>query len=250
MYQLTVSVDSANASWLYSVEDLVKSKLKDCYAVSALSVSGRRLYCGFGCEACNRVKLNAAVKEGLVEMYAVISKFDFVKHNLALSLPSLRYDMLLHTLVAFDRENEHKLLNKLVNVKNGMALDGVFNFKMGELKDRWLEICKLTRTNGAYLYDDETYNELLRFLISAVNPKVNKLTVCEYNGKYRITGALKNSILDLNAVDIAELMYYLIDLAPLELFIDGSITNGELYRRLTGIFDAKTINTYKNKTKN
>ncbi len=137
-----------------------------------------------------------------------------------------------------------------MSVKNGMALDGIFNFKMGELKDRWLEICNLTKTNGAYLYDDETYNELLRFLISAVNPKINKLTVCEHNGKYRITGALKNSMLDLSAVDVAELMYYLIDLAPLELFIDGSITNGELYRRLTGIFDAKTISTYKNKTKN
>ena len=57
-------------------------------------------------------------------------------------------------------------------------------------------------------------------------------------------------MLDLSAVDVAELMYYLIDLAPLELFIDGAITNGELYRRLTGIFDAKTISTYKNKTKN
>ena len=54
MYQLTVSVDNANAGWLYSVEDIVKSKLKECFAVSALSVSGRRLYCGFGCEACNR----------------------------------------------------------------------------------------------------------------------------------------------------------------------------------------------------
>lgn len=249
MYQLTVSVDSANAGWLYSVEDIVKGKLKDCFAVSALNVSGRRLYCGFGCESTCRAQLLSAVKESLVEMYAVVSKFDFVKNNLELSLPPLSYDILLHTLVAFDRENEYKILNKLVSVKNGMALDGVFNFKMKELKERWLEICNLTKNNGAYLYDDETYNELLRFLISAVNPKINRLTVCEYDGKYKLTGALKNSVLDLNARDGSELMYYLIDLAPLELLIDGKISNIELSRRLIGIFDAKTIGTRKNKTK-
>lgn len=240
MFQLTVSVDNSKADWLYSVEDIIKNKLNGCFAVSALSQSGRRLYCGFGCESQNRTQMLAAIKECLVEMYAVVTKFDFIKQNLSIGLPQLSYEILLHTLVAFDRENEHKMLRRILQVEDGMALDGVFNFKLGELKSRWLEICSLTKSNGAYLYDDETYNELLRFLISAVNPKINKLTVCEDDGKYRLTGALKNSTLDLKAGDGTELMYYLIDLAPLELVIDGRITNREISRRLVGIFDAKT----------
>ena len=166
-----------------------------------------------------------------------------------LGLPPARYELLLRTLVAFDRENEHKLLNKLVKIEDGMTIDGVFNFKMGELKERWLEICKLTKSNGAYLYDNATYNELLRFLISAVDPKINKLTVYETDGKYRLTGALKKGVLDLNAGDSMELMYYLIDLAPLELIIDGGITNRELSDRLIGIFDAKTADTRGKETK-
>ncbi len=249
MYQITVSVDSANADWLYSVDDIIGNKLKNCIAVSALSISGRRLYCSFGCEQGSRTQMITAIKEYLVELFGVVSKFDFIKRNLLLGLPKTNYELLLHTLVAFDRENEHKLLNKIIKVEDGMALDGVFNFKLGELKERWLEICNLTRNNGAYLYDDETYNELLRFLISAVNPKINKLTVRENNGKYRVTGALKNSVLDFDVCNSSELMYYLIDLAPLELIIEGRISNIELANRLTGIFDAKTLNTAKNKTK-
>ncbi|MCM1367384.1 MAG: hypothetical protein NC184_01025 [Roseburia sp.] len=249
MFQLTVSVDSSKADWLYSVEDIIKNKLNNCFAVSALSMSGRRLYCGFGCEPQYRAQMLADIKECLVEMYAVVTKFDYIKKNLSLSLPHIRYEILLRTLVAFDRENEHKLLQNALHVEDGMALDGVFNFKLGELKERWLEICNLTKSNGAYLYDDQTYNELLKFLISAVNPKISKLTVCENDGKYRLTGALKNSTLDLSACDALELMYYLIDLAPLELIIDGSISNSELSQRLIGIFDAKTSATYKNKTK-
>lgn len=249
MFQITVSVDASKADWLYSVEDVMKSKLEECSAVSALNLSGRRLYCGFGCEQESRARMLAAIKDCLIEMYAVYTKFDFIKQNLMLGLPTARYELLLRTLVAFDRENEHKLLGKLVKIEDGMALDGVFNFKMGELKERWLEICKLTKSNGAYLYDNATYNELLRFLISAVDPKINKLTVYEADGKYRLTGALKKGTLDLNAGDGMELMYYLIDLAPLELIIDGGITNRELSERLIGIFDAKTADTRRNKTK-
>ena len=249
MFQITVSVDSCRADWLYSVEDVIQNKLEDCYGVCALHESGKRVYCAFGCESENRASLLAAVKACLIEFYAVVVKFDYIKRNLPLSLPRLRYEILLRTLVAFDRENEHKLLNSVVNVEDGLALDGLFNFRLGELKERWLEICGLTKSNCTYLLDDDTYNELLRFLISAVNPKINKLTVCERDGNYRLTGRLKNRALELNAEDSLELMYYLIDLAPLEVEIDGAISNNELSRRLVGIFDAKTRTNFKNKTK-
>ncbi len=249
MFQITVSVDGSKADWLYSVEDIIKNKLGTCSAVTALHMSGSRLYCGFGCEPEFRVQMCSVIKDCLIEMFAVVTKFDYIKRNLSICLPSLRYEILLRTLVAFDRENEHKILSDVIAVEDGMALDGIFNFKLGELKERWLEICRLTISNGAYLNDDDTYNELLRFLISAVNPKINKLTVCERDGKYRLTGNLKNSLLDVNAGDSMELMYYLIDLAPLELVIDGGITNSELFGRLTGIFDAKMSNSRKNKTK-
>lgn len=249
MYQITVSVDSANADWLYSVDDIIGNRLKNCIAVSALNMSGRRLYCSFGCEAHMRSQMIAAVKDYIIEIFGVACKFDYIKRNLTLDLPKLNYEVLLHTLVAFDRENEHKMLNKIIHVEDGMTLDGVYNFKLGELKERWKEICDLTRSNGAYLYDDETYNELLRFLISAINPKINKLTICEKDGKYRLTGSLKNRSLDIFVGSGAELMYYVIDLAPLELVIDGIITNSELYKKLDGIFDVKTLPHIQKQTK-
>lgn len=249
MYQITLSIDGNKADWIYSFGEMIEKKLCECSAVSAVNLSGGRVYCSFGCEPAHKQQLISAVKECLADMFGVVCKFDFIKRNLTVKLSNLNYEMLLHTLVAFDRENERKILNKLIKVEDGMALDGIFNFKMGELKQRWLEICDLTRNNGAYLYDDETYNELLRFLISAVNPKINKLTVRECNGKYRLTGSLKNSVLDLIICNSSELMYYLIDLAPLELIIDGGISNRELSKRLFGIFDAKALNSVNNKTK-
>ena len=249
MYQITISVDYNRADWLYSVDDVIKNKLNSCFAVSALRTSGRRVYCSFGCEKESRTQMLDAIKSGLIELFGVMGKYDFIKKHLSLGLSKTNYDLLLHTLVAFDRENEYKLLDKIICVEDSMALDGVFNFKLCELKERWIEICNLTRNNGAYLYDDETYIELLRFLISAVNPKVNKLTIRESDGSYSLFGSLKNSVIDISVKSGAELMYYLIDLAPLELIIDGQLSNRELSKRLEGIFDAKMLNHSQNKTK-
>ena len=99
---------------MYSVDEVIKNKLQNCYAVSALNTYGRRVYCSFGCENESKSQMLGAVKEGLVEMFGVVAKFDFIKRNLMISLPQTNYELLLHTLVAFDRENEHKLLNKIV----------------------------------------------------------------------------------------------------------------------------------------
>lgn len=240
MYQITISAEGDRADWLYSVEEVIKNRLRDCIAVSAMGGHGRRIYCSFGCEPKSKSQMLSAIKEGVVETLGVVGKFEFIKNNLLLALPEQNYDLLLHTLVAFDRENERKLLNQIVCVEDNMALDGIYNFKLRELKERWLEICNLTRNNGMYLNDDETYNELLRFLISAVNPKINKLTVCENEGKFRLTGRLKNSNINIVAKSSSELMYYLVDFAPLELIIDGGLSSSDLTKRLTGIFDAKT----------
>ena len=67
------------------------------------------------------------------------------------------------------------------------------------------------------------------------------------NGREIPLDSLKNSVLDLDVGNSSELMYCLVDLAPLELVIDGRISNRELSKRLIGIFDAKTLNTIKNK---
>lgn len=249
MFQLTISVDEQNSNWIYSIDEIIKSRLNNCNAVSAVSRIGKRVYCVFGCEKETKRIMIGLIKECIIETFEVFAKYDFIKSNLSISLSQLRYEILLRTLVAFDRENERKLLNRIVKIKEGMTLDGYFNFLLTELKERWLEICKLTQSNKDYLFDDDTYNELVRFLISAINPKIKKVTVFESNNKYCISGYTDGGELFLSASDGIQLMYYLIDLAPLELVIDGKLSNGDLFRRIVGIFDAKTIDGRKNYTK-
>ena len=84
-----------------------------------------------------------------------------------------------------------------------------------------------------------TFNELLKFLISAVNPKIMLLKIQQQGESFLLKGDVASGDFRALAKDARQLMYYLIDLAPLELTIEGDIEDKSLKERLVNIFDAK-----------
>ncbi len=181
------------------------------------------------------------MRDSFIDMYATVVKYDYLKSVTRLPLERNSYNLLLHTLVAFDRENERELIQDALSLCNGMALDGIFYFRLRELKARWDEIGALASDNAAYLIDEDTLNELIRFLISAVSPKVMRLDICQHDEEYNVSGRLPESEFEYNIMDTEQLLLYLIDIAPLELRLNGNFTDQHLYDRLIRIFDAKRV---------
>ena len=156
------------------------------------------------------------------------------------------YRLLLHTLVAFDRECERELLFSIVKVTQTISLDGLFDFRLSELKKRWDEIRALIVSNASFLHDELTLNELLRFLVSAIDPKIMKLELKQQGDEFLLTGVHNNSEFKLVTKGGDNLMLYLIDLAPIELEICGELFDNKLYCRLVEVFDAKVKTLPKN----
>lgn len=236
MYQVKISVADKYSSWYYAVSDVLNERVKRADALSALCKDDARLYVTFACENKDRARLKGAIKSCLLDMYAVAAKLDYIRTHLNANLKGNDLNVLLHTLVAFDRENERVIIDEAVNIEDGMSIDGIFHFKLKKLRERWDDICKLTNENALYLNDGKTFNELLRFLIGAVNPKLIKLIVAESERGFDI---YDEDGFNATAADDLHLMYYLIDLAPLELVIKGGIKDRELLGRLHSMFDAK-----------
>lgn len=241
MYQINMSINEANEHWFRTIEQVLTKKLKQFNGIVATNFSFNRLNISFACENENKINVCAVIKECLMEMYSKVCKLEYMKKHLKLPMMNnASYLVLLHTLVAFDRETENELLNQEFELKNNMALDGFYNFRLKELRSRWNEICLMAADNAYYLNCEDTLNELLRFLISAVNPKMQKLEITQYKDEYKIYAKLENGNFEIKASDSQQLMVYLIDIAPLELVINGKLSDARLLKQLTNIFDAKT----------
>lgn len=237
MYQFNMSIDKAKSHWFENAEKLFGRKIKASGGITAAKECDGRLNVSVACENENKQKTVVAIRESIAEIFLTTVKLDYL--NSALNMPLLKsdaYKILLHTLVAFDRDTEKEIIYSALNLGDNLALDGFFNFKLVELRKRWDDIAELAVNNSAYLKSDETLNELLKFLMSAISPKVTKLEIVKRNGYYSVKGN-SNGDFEYRICSPEQLMVYLINIAPMELTLRGSFENDEIFDRLIGIFD-------------
>ncbi len=238
MFQFGFSVAGEHANWFKTIEEVFAIRVKKCGGIYACAETPTATIVSVACEKC-KSQLLGEIRSCLIDMYATVVKYEFLRNAIKLPLDRNSYNLLIHTLVAFDRENERELIESCLIMQDGMSLDGIFNFRMQELKKRWQEIADLAMSNALYLLDEETFNELIRFLIGAVNPKIMRLDVKQTDNRFNVCGHLPESDFEYDIVGTEQLMLYLIDIAPLELRLSGNFTDKRLCNRLMQIFDAK-----------
>jgi len=240
MYQFNMSVNKKNAGWFSAIEKVFTIKMRALDGVVAFKDNASRIEISAACESERRGEAEEVIKHTLREMYLTVCKYEYLAG--VLKIPALSRDsfkILIHTLVVFDREAENEIIENNLVLNDCLALDGFFHFRLGELKKRWDEIAQLASHNSLYLNHEETLNELLRFLISAVTPKIQKLSVSVSEGCYNVTGRYQNSNFEFRLLSPEKLLVYLINVAPLELTLDGEFSDERLYKRIVSIFDGK-----------
>ncbi len=243
MFQFGFSIANEHESWYDTISEVFAIKVKKCGGICASVRKADRTIVAVACETPRKTALLKEIRGCFIDMFATVVKYEYLKRAIRLPLERNSYNLLLHTLVAFDRENEREIIEENMPVCDGMSLDGVFYFRLGELRTHWEEIARLATENAPYLIDEDTLNELIRFLISAVNPKIMRLEVRQQDNRYNVHGHLPESEFDYNIIGTEQLLLYLIDIAPLELRLSGHFTDKRLCDRLVRIFDAKRAET-------
>ncbi|MCL1953724.1 MAG: hypothetical protein FWF58_03145, partial [Firmicutes bacterium] len=130
-----------------------------------------------------------------------------------------------------------ELLDRTLIVHDTMSIDGYFNFRLYEIRDRWLDICKLAKENALFLTDRETMFELLRFLMSTIKPKIEKIVVKQFNSIFEVYTLDDQLLIQLDNPE--DLLLYFIETAPLEIRIVGDILPKQQRLILDSIFDDK-----------
>ncbi len=183
------------------------------------------------------------LKENLAEMILTIYKKDYILSRLSFEIDSsVNMHIFLQTLVCFDSEMDKQIIMESLNFEKSIYFGSFINFRLKFLKTKWDELVTLANDNIMYLLSEDSFVELIKFLISnldyrcyAVNifTKKDCYLLCDMEGK-----VIKDFLLDKNIVyDDNKLLTSLIALNPEKIIIHcDSFLKENLLKNLYNFF--------------
>lgn len=127
--------------------------------------------------------LRRYTEENIAEIIAIGYKYDYLDKRLFLPLLSPKQKRLLCTaLVAADLEEDREYVLRRLSRDRQYSIDGVFNFRLGELKKRWDGVLEyIPQQFGSASLDD-----FVNFLVEESEGKVYVKEGKVYDGGYRL----------------------------------------------------------------
>lgn len=118
------------------------------------------------------------LKDKLADVIAVNYKYCYFKRNLKITgLSSLDKEVLLTALIAADIDEDKKYIFKKLRLFSEYAIDGIFNFRMKPLKEKWKEII-------GYVPNGFTDSQLKDFVGYLLKDKTGKRVYIEGSSVY------------------------------------------------------------------
>ncbi len=140
--------------------------------------------------ACNEYEKNRLIlhlQDIISECICYFYKKDFLISNLHINIgDEMSKQAFISALLFFDRETDRYIVNKYLNISNKLNLDGFFNFKLKTLKDKWKELIEIANQNEIYLYSNETFMELIKFLVDNIEVKSDVINIMSFNDTYDV----------------------------------------------------------------
>ena len=183
----------------------VYKQLKEKFALEAeckIETSNGEILLSVTSADAYALRLKRFTNERIADVLVIGYKYEFFRRNLFLPLLSEKEKfLLLVSLVSADYAEDKKyVLRRLDGIKN-CSLDGVYNFRLGELKNRWKEVAEYIPTDfGKY-----SLESFLDYVITDGESRAYLKNGKAYDENYRL---LNRGELLGNTSQLAELLLY------------------------------------------
>jgi len=246
MYEINLSIDNAKADTLARLQERLAPYVSRADGVMVLAESVGRPTLTLACEEDKKAVLTCGITESVADIIVNKFKSEYLIENSKLPINNtVNYNAFLKALVAFDREFDRELVLKKLFLSKDLMLDGFYNFRLRELRARWQEVVALANDNSGYVTFQETFLELLKFIVNTINESIDEIHVRKKDGGYYLSSA-DGSEINYRAFNInpeinnETLLSELIVLSPSKIYIHCADEIPKyVYDMLSGVFDKK-----------
>lgn len=138
---------------------------------------------------------NKIIRTELTRFFSYYFKIDFFKKNLVLKMLNNVYsEMFIRALSRFDQNLDIRDITLAIYEFNTINLQSFFYFRLTGMKRRWEELIKLTNENTVWQLSKQSFEDLLKFLISNLESQIDFVDIV-INDKTTIIYDKNNNII-------------------------------------------------------
>lgn len=138
---------------------------------------------------------NKIICTELTRFFSYYFKIDFFKKNLVLKMLNNVYsEMFIRALSRFDQNLDIRDITLAIYEFNTINLQSFFYFRLTGMKRRWEELIKLTNENTVWQLSKQSFEDLLKFLISNLESQIDFVDIV-INDKTTIIYDKNNNII-------------------------------------------------------
>lgn len=226
MWEFMISVSAENRDVAEYIYGKLKNFSNDYKNIVTSYESNQNINIVLSCNDFERFRFKMTIEEVIAESICSIIKKKFLLNNIDMIIKDeIAKDAFLQALLLFDRETDRYLVGKYLTLSNKLHLDGFFNFKLKALREKWQELINIANDNQLYLCSNETFIELIKFLVDNIEIRNDVINIVENGDNITITNA---EFLTINENCYTEkLVSSLIELCPkcINIYCSDKIPN-------------------------
>lgn len=124
------------------------------------------------------------LKDLIAEVICLTYKYDFFAEKLKLEINNEELKLaFIKSLSVYDIEADKDYIFSLNLIDKVICVDGIFNFMLKGLTERWQEVVRLTNLNFHCFKSTESQILFIKYLLNTQNSKVKDVVLYSKNGK-------------------------------------------------------------------
>ena len=148
MIQLTVTENDYNESNLMYVQSAMSEMFTYAGCTARLERSLGRAKLTINCAECYSDIIKTEIADKVAEVVVIKYKYDFFKKNVNVGgLKTIEKEILLASLIAADFDDDKKYSLDKMKGYTDVAIDGVYNFRLKQLKKKWSDVASYIPTS-------------------------------------------------------------------------------------------------------
>lgn len=195
MFEFSIIIDDGRAEEAKNICRELKNNTQNFNSVITSYSENDKIYIILACEEIEKSRMNFFICDAIADTISTFYKLEFIEKNLKLHITDeICLNAFEKALIAFDRETDKYIITHNLKIDNSIHIDSFYNFKLKQLRSKWLELIKLANENASYLLCNDTFIDLLKFLIENIEISSELVNVIKIDSGYKLCDEKFNEI--------------------------------------------------------